>query len=331
MKRVFLISIVVLLLLKGCAALERPSLDPYREFFSDPVAPAPAWEKGRVKVTFLGTTSLFFTDGETNLMIDGFLTRPGPAIDLLLRPIETNRERVRNYLHRLKIERLEAIFVYHSHHDHAMDAPYIALLTGAEIVGSESTAMIARGEGLGRNQIRVLKPYQPMRYGKFTVTMIPSRHVDLPFVANLLGMMGQLDKPLQQPASVFAYREGGTYTIHVAHPQGSAILHGGQYQANELRGLKADALFLCTPGLDRLGANSEAFYEEVVVQPGVKTLYPVHWDDFSLPLDQPLQPLPRGAEDLHKAMKYLLEHRQQRNPQLSIRFLRGWEETILGS
>lgn len=31
---------------------------------------------GAVKITFLGTSSLLFDDGETQLMIDGFVSRP---------------------------------------------------------------------------------------------------------------------------------------------------------------------------------------------------------------------------------------------------------------
>jgi len=329
LKRRFLLFLLVLVILAGCShLLERPSLETYRAYFTDPQAAPPAWKAGQVKATFLGTTSLVFSDGETNLLIDGFFTRPGPATELPFRKIETNRDLVRKYLKRLELDRLSAIFVYHSHYDHAMDSAYIALQTGAQVVGSESTAMISRGEGLSSNQIVVLEPFKPMHYGKFTVTMVPSMHVDLPWVANLTGMMGTIEAPFSQPVSMFDYREGGTFTIHIAHPQGTAMLHGGQYKADELKGLKADALFLCTPGLDRLGENKDRFYDELVTQTGVKTIYPVHWDDFSISLDKPLEPLPRGAENLDAAMTYLLE-KTKPHPEVKIHFLQGWEQTTL--
>lgn len=320
------LTALLLPLVAGCSALlERPSLERYQAYFTDSKTPRKKFQPGQVRVTYLGTTSLLFSDGQTQILIDGFLTRPGPAWQLPFRKIETDRHKVREYLKRLQVDKLDAILVFHSHYDHAMDAPYIALQTGAQVVGSESTAFLSEGEGLSWQQIVKAKPYKTLSYGDFKVTLIPSRHVDLPWVANLTGMMGDIEAPLRQPASMFDYREGETYTIHIAHPSGSAMLHGGHFIPGELKGWKADAVFLCTPGLDRLGAQQETFYQEIIGETGAKTVYPVHWDDFSLSLDEPLQPLPRGAENLDAAMDFLIA-KTQANPNLRLHMLKGWEQ-----
>jgi hypothetical protein len=326
MKFRFLLTSLIVLLTVGCAhLLERPSLEHYQSYFAPLPKTRPVFQPGQVHVTYMGTTSLLFSDGHTSILIDGFFTRPGPPLGLPFRKIETNRYRVRNYLKRLGVQKLDAIFVFHSHYDHAMDAPYIALQTGAQVVGSKSTAYLSKGEGLTWQQIVVTQPYKTLQYGDFKVTMIPSRHTDLPWVANLTGMMGDIDAPLAQPMSMFDYREGETYTIHIAHPKGIAMLHGSHFIPGELKGWKADEVFLCTPGLERLATQQEAFYQEVIGQTGAKTIYPVHWDDFTISLDKPLVPLPRGAEDLDTAMDFILSH-TQKEPGMRVQFLRAFEQ-----
>ena len=328
MKRWSLFLCVLLSLLWSCSLLlERPSLDPYQALFRPDNAPPPTWQTGQVRATFLGTTTLLFEDGKTSILIDGFLTRPGPSWTLPFTRIETNRDRVRKYLRRLNISQLAAVFVFHSHYDHALDAPYIALQPGADIVGSASTAMIARGEGLGTDRIVSVKPYQTVAYGKFKVTMIPSQHIDLPWPANLTGMMGTITAPLSQPASMFDYREGGTYTIHIEHPQGKFMLHSGGFRPGELNGYRVDTLFLSLPGLSALGDQQAAFHQEVIAETGVKTIYPVHWDDFSISLDQPLQPLPRSAVNFDADFDFIRAS-VRKIPGLEIRFLRAWEQIV---
>ena len=173
----------------------------------------------------------------------------------------------------------------------------------------------------------MVKPYQSVQYGKFKVTMIPSRHIELPWPADLTGMMGTIKTPLAQPASMFDYREGGTYTIHIQHPQGTSLLHSGGFVPNELKGYRADALFLSLPGLGTLAEKEEPFYQEVIAETKVKTIYPVHWDDFSLSLDEPLQPLPRAAENLEANLAFVIAS-ARRIPGLKIRFLRAWEQIV---
>ena len=50
-----------------------------------------------------------------------------------------------------------AVIPLHAHYDHAMDAPEVARRTGALLLGSESSANVARGWGLPERQIQVAK------------------------------------------------------------------------------------------------------------------------------------------------------------------------------
>ncbi|MEI2684899.1 MAG: hypothetical protein V9G14_00505 [Cypionkella sp.] len=102
--------------------------------------------------------------------------------------------------------------------------------------------------------------------------------------------------------------------------------HGGHFIPGELKGWKADAVFLCTPGLDRLGAQQETFYQEVIGETGAKTIYPVHWDDFSLSLDEPLSTTRHaGPRTSYAAMDFLIAKTKD-NTSLRLHFLRAWEQ-----
>src|SRR5262245_60869304 len=81
------LAIGILAIGAGCGA-PRSIFEPYRRDVATHIEREP--HPGEVKVTFLGTTTLLFDDGETQLMIDGFFSRP-PMAKVALSPIETDR------------------------------------------------------------------------------------------------------------------------------------------------------------------------------------------------------------------------------------------------
>ena len=117
----------------------RPSLRPYL-----PHKERPAAHREGLIAHFLGTSSVLLSDGQTSVLSDGFVTRPG-MLRVGMGKIAPNRALVRAAIERLRVDNLAAVVCAHSHYDHALDAPVWALETGAELVGSESTANIGRG------------------------------------------------------------------------------------------------------------------------------------------------------------------------------------------
>ncbi len=264
---------------------DRPSLDVYQALRLIPDNPddgAP-----RVSVTFLGVATLLIDDGETRLMTDGFFTRPSLWATAVGR-IAPDPAVIGRVLDRAAIDRLDALFVVHSHYDHAMDAPEVARRTGALLFGSESTANVARGWGLGADRFRVVHPNEPMRFGRFTVTMIPSRHFPH-------GMaMGDITAPLVPPARSTDYREGGSFSVLVEHPLGSLLVQGSAgWVDGALAGRHADVVLLGIAGMAGKGeAYMDGYYRNVVDAVGARCVIPIHFDDFTLPLDDALEPLP---------------------------------------
>lgn len=283
-----------------------PSLKPYESYFIKPSSEK--INENSVTAMFLGTTSILISDGETSIMTDGFFTRPS-LTTLLLGNIMPDRELIADVLNKAKVTNLLAVIPLHSHHDHAMDAPEVALQTGALLLGSESTANIGRGWGLAENQIKVVKPGEHLQFGKFTVTLIPSRHTPvIPFIAKLTGIGETITKPLHFPASLSAFKEGGSYAVFIKHPQGNILIQGSTgYVEGALQGYQADVVFL---GIARLGNSSsqykESYYRETVTNLQATRIIAIHWDDFMLPLKEPLRPQIRVVDDFDAAMSFLI-------------------------
>src|SRR5262245_4815717 len=91
------------------------------------LAPAPA-QPNALRVMFLGVSTLLFDDGETQVMTDGFFSRPD-ILTVGFREIEPNLGRISSALQRAGVSRLAAVIPLHTHYDHALDAPEVARRT----------------------------------------------------------------------------------------------------------------------------------------------------------------------------------------------------------
>ncbi|MFI0723184.1 MFS transporter [Streptomyces sp. NPDC021224] len=276
--------------------LSRPALGPYR----DRLQPPAAARGGGLRVTWLEVSTLLLDDGRTALMTDGFFSRPG-LLRCLTR-IAPDERVVRDCLARLGVTRLAAVVCAHTHYDHALDAPLVCRLTGARLVGSASTANVGRGGGLPEDRLVVPEEGEPLEFGAFTVTLLASPHSPGD------RFPGTVDRPLVPPARPRAWATGTSYTVHVRHRGRPLLVHASaNYRAGALAGVRAETVYLGVGGLGRQSARFRAAYwDEVVAATGARRVVPVHWDDFTRPLDRPPVPLPRVADDLAVSMDFLL-------------------------
>ena len=276
---------------------DHPGLAPYADLMLQPRVDT---DIPAVRVTFLGVSTLLVSDGQTSLLTDGFFSRPGKW-DTLTGAIAPDPDAIARGLQIAGTDSLAAVIVVHSHYDHAMDAPEVARRTGALLVGSESTRNVGRGAGLGEESMRLAEPGEPLRFGAFAVILLPSRH--LPH-----GMaMGDIDAPLVPPAAATAYKEGGSYSVLLSHPLGTLLVQGSAgWLDGALADRSADVVLLGIGGLGTQDAGyRETFYDEVVARVGARCVVAIHWDDFTLPLDEPLRPMPRLLDDFDGTMRYL--------------------------
>jgi L-ascorbate metabolism protein UlaG (beta-lactamase superfamily) len=263
------------------------------------VAALPAQSSGvTLQAKFLGVATVLLDDGEIAVMTDGFFSRPGLP-DTLLRAIAPDQRRIDEALKKAGVTQLAAVMTAHSHYDHAMDAPLVAARTGAVIVGSQSTANIARGLDFPAARIRVIKGGETFAFGKFKVTAIKSPHSpDVLFP-------GEITEPLRPPARVRDYKEGGNYSFLIEHAGRRILVHASaNFARGSMRGMAADVVFL---GIGALGKQSERFtrdyWREIVQETGARLVIPIHWDNLFRPLDEPLEPLPFAMDNFEGAMK----------------------------
>lgn len=279
-----IITLVASLVVLSAAAVwlwrDRESL----EAINWPQYPSIAPTLDAVTVTWLGVTTLLFDDGETQVLVDGFFSRPSIVDMLLGRPVESNAATINYALDEYRMRRLAALIPAHSHHDHAMDVGAIANRTSASILGSESTAQIARGAGVPEDQIIVATSDEEYAFGNFTVKLIESRHAPIGWGGSV-PFAGPIEAPLSTPAPISAWRVGKSYSIVIAHPYGTTIVQGSAgYLEGALSGVQADVVLLSVALLDGLGRDyTERYWQELVTTTGAAHVFPVHFDDFTKP------------------------------------------------
>lgn len=274
----------------------RPSLEPYADRFDVPHSDGP------LSVTFLGVSTLLLDDGETQVLTDGFFTRPG-LLSVLLRRIAPDRPRVLGALERAGVVRLGAVAPVHSHFDHALDAAVIADHTDALLVGGESTANIGRGAGLPEDRIRVVATGHEVLAGAFSLTYVESEHCPPD------RFPGTITEPVVPPVKAAAYKCGEAWSILVQHASSRRLLIQGSagYVEGALTGHAAEVAYL---GIGQLGKQDDdyirAYWKHTVRAVGARRVVLIHWDDFFRPLDQPLRALPYLGDDLDATMRVLV-------------------------
>lgn len=304
-RRVLLVvaSLVVAILAGGGAWLawkanQRPSVEAMRAR----TLPVAEPREGEPRVRFLGVSTVLVEDGRSAVLIDGFFSRPG-LLRVLLGKVAPDPAAIAHGLALGGIEKLDAVVVAHSHYDHALDSPEVARRTGAVLVGSRSTANVGRGSGFPEERIRVVDGEVELTFGSFRLTLVPSRHVPH-------GMaMGEIAEPLVPPARALDYLEGGSFSILVEHPRGSLLVQASAgWIDGALAGRHADVVLL---GIGALGAMDDAYrdayWREVVAAVGARRVLPIHWDDFTEPLAEPLPPVPNLVDDLERTLAFLEE------------------------
>lgn len=280
----------------------RPAMPKDPHWYAPVAAPAIA---GELRATFFGVATIALTDGETTLIFDGFFSRPSVK-DVLIGKVRPNHVLIDSALQQAGIEEAAAVLVAHSHYDHAMDAPAVAWRTDALLVGSQSTLNIGRGFGMDESELREVDLDNPMTFGRFSVTSILSRHSPKP------KFTGLIEAPLHVPARVSDYRVGECYSFVVTHTSASGqvrrlLMHASAgFEPDCLAGQRADVVFLGMAPIGRQSAEyREQYWQQTVGLVGARRVFPTHWDDFTLPLDRPLVPLPYIGDDFGVTWKFL--------------------------
>lgn len=253
-----------------------------RLHYSEPQRP------DQVEVTWLGTAGIAVRYRGDVLLVDPYVSRPGLQ-ETLTRRLEPDVDAVRRYL-----PRADAIVCSHSHHDHILDVPEVARVTGARVVGSDASANLCRAYGLPASQIIEVSPPQTVELGAFRITCRPSQHGRA--VAGRVPLVGTIPSGVRPPLRYSEYRNDTTFGLLIEVGEGDeavSIFHLGSadFLPETVRGIRCDLLMPCMMGRDR----RPAFTHDLLAAVHPRVVIPFHFDDFFTPLDQPMRELP-GAD-----------------------------------
>lgn len=257
-----------------------------------------------MKITFFGTTTLLFDDGKDQIFFDCHFTRPG-LLKYIAGSGSTDKELADRLIKTHRIDRLKAIFVSHTHHDHVMDAPYVANCTNATIYGSLSAMNVGRGGNVPEDRLIRFEAGGTYSVGDYSIKVIKSVHSKPTALNNDLGQ--EITQPLTQPARLRNYKEGGSYDF-IVRAQGKTyvIRPSFNYIEGQLDGIKADCLFLGIAGLAKADIPTERkFFEETVEKVNPSLIIPLHWDNFFTSLDKPVKSMPSFVEKTNVAFHRL--------------------------
>lgn len=281
------------------------------------------------QMRYFGVSSFLIRDGNATLMIDGFITRPENA---LIRPIQPDLVKVRTRLREsgLNIRRscakitsdhsnLDAVVAMHGHYDHALDAPLVAALTGAELYVDAVLSQIAfntetlfpkvcpvrKREGIGEMGQTFAANIDGM-----SLTLVRTKHSTNPASLLLEGLPA--DPNWKFPTRAKNLKEGVSVAAHVKTRNGAILIVptagkiGDEFKDDKLT---ADVIFL---GIGGLGwgtrTNAERYWKNTVIASGARRVIPIHWDKHTPSLGPAApEPKPLVYDKLDRALGWLRE------------------------
>ncbi len=202
------------------------------------------------------------------------------------------------------IARADFVFLTHTHPDHSLDMPYIARKTGAQVIGTESTANVARANGIPESQIRVVKGGEQLKFDGFSVRVIPSLHglFRKPAPGQTQGPPPLVPAGLKAPLRFGQHVEGGTlaYLVEIG---GHRILFFGSmnFIESELTGLRPDVAMI---GAMPERENIENYTPRIMKALGNPPLVmPTHWDRFNVGYDVSQEPAKKRLQSFLDEIK----------------------------
>jgi L-ascorbate metabolism protein UlaG (beta-lactamase superfamily) len=219
----------------------------------------------RFNYRWLGTAGIAIEAEEQLLAVDPFFSRP--RLWQMLRRLQPDPRLVERYL-----PICDTVLVTHSHYDHLMDVAEVVRRTGAEDYGSVNTCQLLSRMGIPANQLHQVDVGDRLSPGAFEVEVVRGQHSPIPFGWLFNGKLAMEGKA---PRYAWDYKmdiclgysirlQGMTLLVCSAEPQ------------------PAQVLFV-------VAQEPKDYYMKMLTGVRPQILVPIHWDNFTRPLDKPLR------------------------------------------
>jgi len=244
-----------------------------------PPRPSPAASTGSpVVLTYLGVAGWQIEAGGKVVLADPYLSRPANPDA----PLSPDAAAIAAHTP----ARADVVVVGHSHHDHLLDAPSVALRTGAQLLGSVSTTRVGRASGVAEDHLITVRGGEDFEMDGYSIRAIPSLHSALG-AKHTFG--GVIDPEPRLPMTAAQYEEGGTlaYLVRIAGRE-ILILDTANFIERELAGLRPD-IAIIAPGLRQHVHDYTCRLLHAIGDPPV--VLATHFDDWTgPPVDAPPSP-----------------------------------------
>ena len=185
--------------------------------------------------------------------------------------------RLKRNMDSLKLSNQEISFLIlsHTHFDHFMDVPAIAKKTGARVYGSPNTCMLSRQLDVPTEQLQCVSAKDAFQAGSFSVQSIMGRHPWIPGYG-----YGKLRHDLEEPLRLRDYRMDSNLSFRVKVGNISILI----WNSTRTEGAMPADTLICR------AVSNDKWYKHLMDAVRPRLVLPAHWDNFFVPLDQPLQP-----------------------------------------
>lgn len=187
--------------------------------------------------TYLGVAGWQITDGTSTVLIDPYFSRPK-----LDGPMASDPQAVAKHAP----AKADLVVVGHSHVDHLLDAPFVAMKSGAQILGSLSTTRYARAVGMPEDRVIPVQGGEDFDFGAFSVRVLPSLHSALD-EKHWDGQRTEIAADPKLPLTFDGFAAGGTfaYLIRIGGHE-VLVLSTANFIERELQGLTPDIAIVAT-------------------------------------------------------------------------------------
>lgn len=227
-----------------------------------------------IALTYTGVAGWQIESAGKTILVDPYFSRP-----TLSGVMESDPTAVAAHAPK----RADLIVVGHSHVDHLLDTPAVAIATGAQVMGSASTIAVASAKNVPTDKLVPIRGGEDYQFDGFSVRVIPSLHSALD------------DKHFAQGAPITVippmrfedYTDGGTfdYLVRVGGHE-VFVSSTANFIERELVGVHPDIAIIAT-GLRGEVTDYTCRLMRLLGNPPV--VYPTHFDDWkSPPKDEPL-------------------------------------------
>ena len=253
---------------------------PYEIPARDQPPPELAAGDGGVQLRYLGVTGYELFDGTTTVLVDPTPTRPAPTV-FLTEPLVAD-----DAYGQTICPKADFILVNHTHFDHALDVPAIALRTGAKVVGSQSTLNYAQSRGVPVEKLQLVKPGDHLTLGTFTIDVRHSRHTAIGWMEKpWAGVIAKDAGPLR----FWEFTMDETLSFRLESEGTSVWFHPtSTFAKGEIEGPPAPTLIVGVTGEKPTPEKVKG----VLAEAKPRLVLPTHYDNFFQPMQKGLGLMP---------------------------------------